>query len=105
MDGSTADLFIIPVVAMILLAGWLIAVFHAASHPQWKAQRTTTADEIGSTIFGADLLSPAPLAGVAPAEPARRDVIIPLPLPREPQPAVAPISAASARYAAEHPAA
>jgi hypothetical protein len=105
MDGSTADLIIIPIVAMLLLAGWLVAVFHAASHPQWKAQRAAATGEIGSTIFTEDLLQPASLADAAPAEPAHRKVIIPLPLPREPQPAAARRSAAAARYAAEHPAA
>jgi hypothetical protein len=95
MDGSTADLIVIPIVAMILLAGWLVAVFHAASHPQWKAQRTAATGKIAST----------PLAAAAPAEPAHRKVIVPLPLPREPRPAAVPLSAAAARYAAEHPAA
>jgi hypothetical protein len=95
MDGSTADLIFIPIVAMILLAGWLVAVFRAASHPQWKAQRTAATGIIAST----------PLADAAPAAPAHRKVIIPLPLPREPQPAAVPLSSAAARYAAEHPAA
>jgi hypothetical protein len=95
MDGSNADLIIIPIVAVILLAGWLVAVFHAASHPQWKAQRTAATGKIGNM----------PLADDAPAEPAHRKVIIPVPLPREPQPAAVRLSAAAARYAAEHPAA
>jgi len=36
MDGSGIDLIIIPVITVICLAAWLIAVFYAASHPAWK---------------------------------------------------------------------
>jgi hypothetical protein len=36
MDGSGIDLIIIPVVVMISLAAWLIAVAYTASHPQWQ---------------------------------------------------------------------
>jgi hypothetical protein len=36
MDGSSLDLIIIPIVTVISLAAWLIAVAYAAAHPQWK---------------------------------------------------------------------
>ena len=41
MDGSSASLIIIPIVVTISLAIWLIAVYYADSHPQWKAGRPT----------------------------------------------------------------
>jgi hypothetical protein len=43
MDGSSLDLMIIPIVAVISLAVWLIAVAYAASHPQWKKDVTAGA--------------------------------------------------------------
>jgi hypothetical protein len=36
MDGSTLSLILIPVVAAISLATWLILVAYAAGHPRWK---------------------------------------------------------------------
>ena len=36
MDGSSLSLIIIPVVTVISLAAWLIAVAYAAAHPEWK---------------------------------------------------------------------
>ena len=36
MDGSSIDLIIIPVVVVISLAAWLIVVFYAVTHPEWK---------------------------------------------------------------------
>jgi hypothetical protein len=36
MDGSTLDLIVIPLVVVISLAAWLIAVAYAAAHPRWK---------------------------------------------------------------------
>jgi hypothetical protein len=35
MDGSGLSLIVIPIVAVISLAAWLIMVFYADSHPQW----------------------------------------------------------------------
>ena len=49
MDGSSLSLIIIPVVVVVSLAAWLIAVAYAAGHPEWKhgpasphGARTTT---------------------------------------------------------------
>jgi hypothetical protein len=36
MDGSSASLIAIPIVATLVLAAWLVLVAYAASHPQWK---------------------------------------------------------------------
>ena len=36
MDGSSIDLIIIPIVVVISLAAWLIVVFYAVTHPEWK---------------------------------------------------------------------
>ena len=36
MSGSTADIIAIPIVTTIALAVWLILVYYAAAHPQWK---------------------------------------------------------------------
>ena len=35
MDGSGLSLIVVPIVAVISLAVWLIMVFYADSHPQW----------------------------------------------------------------------
>jgi hypothetical protein len=35
MDGSPIDLIIIPIVVVLSLAGWLVAVYWADSHPRW----------------------------------------------------------------------
>ena len=35
MDGSGLSLIVVPVVAVICLAVWLIMVFYADSRPQW----------------------------------------------------------------------
>lgn len=40
MPGSGIDYIVIPIVAMISLAAWLIAVAYAASHPQWGSRRS-----------------------------------------------------------------
>jgi hypothetical protein len=36
MDGSTASLIAIPVVATLALAAWLLLVAYAAARPRWK---------------------------------------------------------------------
>jgi hypothetical protein len=38
MDGSTLGIIMIPFVIVISLAAWLIVVFYAARHPQWKTR-------------------------------------------------------------------
>jgi hypothetical protein len=36
MDGSTASIIAIPIVATLALAAWLLLVAYAAAHPQWR---------------------------------------------------------------------
>jgi hypothetical protein len=36
MDGSTADIIVVPIVAAICLATWLFLVYYASAHPQWR---------------------------------------------------------------------
>ena len=38
MSGTTSDIIPIVIVPVIALAFWLIVMFHAASHPQWRNQ-------------------------------------------------------------------
>ena len=59
MDGSTASLIAIPIVATLALAAWLLLVAYAATHPQWKH---------GTAASGPENLAPAD-RHVRPAEP------------------------------------
>jgi hypothetical protein len=36
MTGSSIDFIVIPIVATICLAAWLIMVYYADSHPRWR---------------------------------------------------------------------
>ena len=47
MTGSIWVLIVVPIAAMIALAGWLAMVYYAEAHPEWKAHRV--AAEPGST--------------------------------------------------------
>ena len=42
MTGSTVAAIVIPIVAMISLAVWIVLVFHADSHPRWRSSTTAT---------------------------------------------------------------
>ena len=35
MDGSSIDLILIPIVAVLSLVGWLVPIYWADSHPRW----------------------------------------------------------------------
>lgn len=39
MTGSTTAAVVIPIVAFLLLIIWLSMVYHADSHPQWRAHQ------------------------------------------------------------------
>lgn len=41
MDGSAADFIVIPIVAVISLAAWLVMVYWADSHPLKSPRRPT----------------------------------------------------------------
>ena len=58
MDGSSIDLILIPVVVVISLAAWLIAVAYAASHPQWKHGPAAPRDAPVTTLPGAGVPRP-----------------------------------------------
>jgi uncharacterized membrane protein len=40
MTGSSIDFIVVPIVAVISLAAWLIMVYYADSHPQWRGDET-----------------------------------------------------------------
>jgi hypothetical protein len=64
MDGSTASLIAIPIVATLALAAWLLLVAYAAAHPQWKHGTAAAAPE-----------NPAPAGHqIRPAEPGPADL-------------------------------
>ena len=58
MDGSSLSLILIPVVVMISLAAWLIAVAYAASHPQWKHGPAAPHDALVTTLPGTGVARP-----------------------------------------------
>jgi len=48
MTGSTRDLILISLVMVILLAAWIVLVFYADAHPEWRREdpaRHGTADQ------------------------------------------------------------
>jgi hypothetical protein len=55
MSGSTSALIAIPIVETILLAAWLIMVFYAASHPQWRHRGSAPARSSSAPAARADL--------------------------------------------------
>ena len=44
MTGSSLAPIVIPIVVMFGLAAWIVMIFHAASHPQWR-DRTKTVSQ------------------------------------------------------------
>jgi hypothetical protein len=40
MTGSSLAPIVIPIVVMFSLAAWIVMVFYAASHPQWRDRST-----------------------------------------------------------------
>jgi hypothetical protein len=62
MDGSIASLVIIPLVVMISLAVWLVAVYHADSHPRWQASQPVP----GRDRSGRAMLAGSRLPGTQP---------------------------------------
>jgi hypothetical protein len=39
MSGTSIAPFVIPVVVLPVLAGWLMAVYHANKHPRWFSSK------------------------------------------------------------------
>jgi len=60
MDGTSADFIVIPIVAVISLAAWLVPIYWADSHPR-KSPRTTT------VTAGPDVVPGQPGTATAPA--------------------------------------
>ena len=58
MDGSSIDLIIIPVVVVISLAAWLIVVFYAVTHPEWKHGPAAPHDAPVTTLPGTGVPRP-----------------------------------------------
>ena len=58
MDGSSVDLIIIPVVTVISLAAWLLAVAHAATRPGWKHGPASREDSPMTPLPGAGVPFP-----------------------------------------------
>jgi hypothetical protein len=55
MDGASLDLIIIPIVVVVSLAAWLIAVAYAATHPRWRNDapaRASSADRARTATGG-----------------------------------------------------
>jgi hypothetical protein len=66
MDGSTAAFIAIPIVTTLALAGWLLLVAYAATHPQWKHGTAAPGPGNPAPVDG-HLGSAGPrLAGLAP---------------------------------------
>jgi hypothetical protein len=64
MDGSIASLVIIPLVVTISLAVWLIAVYHADSHPRWQASQPVRGrDRSGRAMLAGSRLPGTQLRG------------------------------------------
>ena len=76
MDGSSLSLIIIPVVVVISLAAWLIVVFYAVAHPEWKHGPAAPHDAT---------MTPLPGVGVPPP---RTEIPSPVRQPGETKPAV-----------------
>ena len=49
MTGSTAAVILIPIVVTISLAAWLILVFYADSHPEWRNASSPARSNPGPT--------------------------------------------------------
>ena len=58
MNGSSIDLIIIPVVVVISLAAWLLAVAHAATHLEWKHGQASREDSPMTPLPGVGVPCP-----------------------------------------------
>jgi hypothetical protein len=74
MTGSSVDFIVIPIVATICLAAWLIMVYYADSHPGWRGTRTRAQETEDRTASSGNQLGRRPvqlvgLHGIRPAAP------------------------------------
>jgi hypothetical protein len=87
MTGSSLAPVIIPIVVSISLAAWLIMVYYAASHPEWKSAPASAAaspvSAAASPSPGQQTAGPAGAPAELPGagsdqpghEPRRRDLV------------------------------
>jgi hypothetical protein len=64
MAGTTGDIIPIVIVPVLALAFWLVMIFHAASHPQWRTQApadTVSTHALEGTVPAQRLSSPGPV--------------------------------------------
>jgi hypothetical protein len=64
MAGTTGDIIPIVIVPAVLLALWLITMFHAGSHPRWGSQApadTVSTHPLEGSVPGQRLSSPGPV--------------------------------------------
>ena len=64
MTGTTGGIIPIVIVPVLLLAFWLIIVFHANSHPQWGSQAPADTDStraLEGSVPAQRLSSPGPV--------------------------------------------
>jgi hypothetical protein len=73
VDGSSFDLFLIPVLGVIALSAWLVVVFIA--DPEWRARRTAAARTI-ARLAQLEIARLALPSDAEFAEPAQLAVII-----------------------------
>jgi hypothetical protein len=75
MSGSPEAAIVIPIVAFILLFGWVSLVFWADSHPRWgnSEVRGRTSSRAAELPEGSTIPRPRVEAPGTPQEPARQD--------------------------------
>jgi hypothetical protein len=82
MTGSTLDLIIIPVVAVIVLAAWIVLVFWADAHPAWGRHEARAGHGTSGQATRSPAGRPEECPDAAPREtqaspPAGRDTGVP----------------------------
>ena len=64
MTGTTADIIPIVIVPVVVLAFWLIMMYHADSHPRWGSQApadTVSTHALEGSVPAQRLSSPGPV--------------------------------------------
>ena len=64
MTGTTSDIIPIVIVPVVVLAFWLVMMFHANSHPQWGSQApadTVSTHALEGSVPAQRLSSPGPV--------------------------------------------
>ena len=69
MSGTPADIIPIVIVPVLVLGFWLVIMFHAASHPQWRGQAPA---ESASTHALEGSIPDQRLSGPRPVVPGQR---------------------------------